>query len=132
MRNRKEYKINTLDINKNKGIGISIPYNPIDIFNITYTTKDQIKSNLINYLLTNKGERYFNPNFGADLRMLVFDQMNNMEEISQSLYDKISYYFPTVTINKLNIEPDYNKNLININLNYTVNTQQDNLSIQIV
>jgi len=132
IRNREEYKINTLDINKNKGIGISIPFDPVNIFNITYSTKDQIKSNLINFLLTNKGERVFNVNFGANLRYMVFDQMNNLEETRQSLSDKIRIYFPTITINSLTIDPDYNNNVISIKLNYTVNTQQDSLSIQLV
>jgi len=132
IRNRKEYKINTLDINKNRGIGISIPFDPVSIFNITYSTKDQIKSNLINFLLTNKGERVFNVDFGDKLRYIVFDQMNNLEETRQSLSDKIRIYFPTITINSLTIDPDYNNNVISIKLNYTVNTQQDSLSIQLV
>ena len=62
MTQRREFKINTLDIDKNKGIGIAIPFNPYNIFTITYSTKEQIKSNLLNFFLTNQGERYFNPN----------------------------------------------------------------------
>ena len=58
--------------------------------------------------------------------------MNNLEETRQSLSDKIGIYFPTITINSLTIDPDYNNNFISIKLNYTVNTQQDSLSIQLV
>ena len=59
MRNRPQYKINTLDLNPNQGIGIALPFSPDTIFTINYTTKDQIKSNLLNFMLTNKGERFF-------------------------------------------------------------------------
>ena len=38
-----------------------------------YISKDQVKANLINYILTNKGERLFDPTFGGDLRSLLFD-----------------------------------------------------------
>lgn len=132
MRARKTYKINTLDIDKNKGIGIKVPFDPVNIFKITYTTKEQVKSNLLNFLLTNKGERYFNPEFGADLRNLIFNQMTNVEELRDSLYDKISLYFPNIQIIDLSFVPEVDKNLLNIKLNYKLNTEEDTLSIQIV
>lgn len=132
MRARKTYKINTLDIDKNKGIGIKVPFDPVNIFKITYTTKEQVKSNLLNFLLTNKGERYFNPEFGADLRNLIFNQMTNVEELRDSLYDKISLYFPNIQIIDLSFVPEVDKNLLNIKLSYKLNTEEDTLSIQIV
>lgn len=132
MRARKQYKIDTLDLDKNKGIGISIPYNPDTVFNITYTTQDQVKTNLLNFMLTNKGERYFNPEFGANLRNTLFEQNMNTDELKASISDSIALYFPSVTVNELLFVPDYDANILNIKLNYTVNTQTDSISIQIV
>jgi hypothetical protein len=57
-----------LDLEARKAIGYGFPLNGNAVFKPTYQTRDQIKANLINYLLTNKKERVFNPNFGADLR----------------------------------------------------------------
>ncbi len=131
MMQRREFKINTLDIDKNKGIGIAVPFNPVNIFTITYTKKEQIKSNLLNFFLTNQGERYFNPNFGANLRALIFNQLVNVEEIRESLVDRVSLYFPSVEIVDLSVVPDYNKNTLYIKLSYKVNTEEDSLSIQI-
>jgi hypothetical protein len=68
-------KINPLDLQPRKAVGVSIPFSSRAVFNSTYTTQDALKSNLINFLLTNKGERFLNPNFGADLRALLFEQM---------------------------------------------------------
>jgi len=131
LRNRKTYKINTLDINKNRGIGIRVPFDPLRIFEITYSTKDQVKSNLLNFLMTNKGERVFNPNFGADLRSLLFRQLSNLEEVRESILDQISIYFPNIIVTDLVFTPDYNTNTLNIKLSYKLNTQEDSLSIQI-
>jgi phage baseplate assembly protein W len=131
MLERREYKINTLDINKNRGIGIAIPFDPVNVFKITYTTKDQIKSNLLNFLLTNKGERVFNPNFGADIRALVFDQMSNLEEIRESISDRIALYFPELEITEFSFTPNYNTNTLLIKLSYKVNTEPDSISIQV-
>jgi len=46
-------RVNPLDLQKNIAIGVSLPFNKP--FTSTYTTKDQIKSNLINLLLTSRG-----------------------------------------------------------------------------
>ena len=54
-------RIDPRDLDKNKAVGISLPFNAGGVFRSTYATKDQIKSNLINLLLTYKGERIENP-----------------------------------------------------------------------
>ena len=128
---RRQYRINTLDVNKNRGIGISIPFDPVNIFKITYTTKDQIKSNLLNFLLTNKGERVFNPNFGANIRALVFDQMVNLEETRESISDSIALYFPELQLTEILFTPNYDTNTLFIKISYVINSEADSISIQI-
>ena len=67
-------RVNPLDLQGNIAIGVSLPFNgPAGPFNSTYSTKDQTKSNLINLLLTNKGERIMNPEFGCDLSTALFE-----------------------------------------------------------
>jgi phage baseplate assembly protein W len=131
MKPRRIYKINTLDTNKNRGIGIKLPFDPNIVFEITYSTKEQVKSNLLNFLMTNRGERYFNPDFGADLRKLVFSQMYNVDETREFLYDRIITYFPTIQIEELVFSPNYDTNSLGILLKYRINSQEDLLSIQI-
>jgi phage baseplate assembly protein W len=81
--------------------------------------------------LTNKGERVFNPNFGADIRALVFDQMSNLEEIRESISDRIALYFPELEITEFSFTPNYNTNTLLIKLSYKVNTEPDSISIQV-
>ena len=83
-----------LDLNARKAIGVSIPFSAKAVFNSTYTTKDQIKSNLINYFLTNKGERIMQPNFGSNLRAFVFEQLDKVlktvkPEVWMEIVDKL-------------------------------------------
>ena len=132
MRNRAQYKINTLDLNPNQGIGVALPFNPDSIFTINYTTKDQIKSNLLNFMLTNKGERFFNPNYGANIRALLFEQNTDLGQIKNSLMSSIGNNFPTITVNALDFYPEVDNSSLKIVLNYTVNKQTDSLVIQVV
>ena len=50
------------------GIGVSLPFSSGGVFTPNYTTKEAIKNNLINFFLTNVGERPGNPEFGGGLR----------------------------------------------------------------
>lgn len=131
MRRRLEYTTTISDRAPNRGIGIKLPFNDYNVFTVNYTTKEQIKSNLTNYLLTNKGERVFNPEFGADLRKLLFDQLSDFTQARDFLLDNLSIYFPMITVKELDFSPDYDRNLLNIKMNYTINNNADSILIQI-
>ena len=55
-------------------IGITLPIQiGNNAFNQAFTTIEQAKSNIKNLLLTNRGERVMQPEFGSGLRELLFN-----------------------------------------------------------
>jgi len=106
-------------------VGVSIPFSGKAVFNQTFITKDQIKSNLINFFLTSKGERYMNPSFGGNLREFLFESIanENLDNLETQVKDQLNVNFPTVTIEDLNITSLPDKNLISINISYRVLNQ---------
>lgn len=129
-------RVNPLDLQKNISIGVSLPFSgPSGPFNSTYSTQEQIKSNLINLLLTNKGERIFNPNFGTYLQKALFegitDELPNI--ISNLIIDSTSIYIPEIQITEV-ITDVLNKDLntISITVNYKLNIsgKPDQVTIQ--
>jgi len=110
------------DLKTTNQIGFSLPLNGNAVFKPTYQTKDQVKFNLINFLLTNKGERIFNPTFGADLNSLLFENINEdlLEDIEFNVRDKISNNFPQIDIILLKINSSPNTNQVNIVLKYSI------------
>lgn len=111
-----------LDLQARKAIGVAIPFSNKAVFTSTYTTKDQIKSNLINYFLTNKGERIMQPNFGSNLRIFVFEQLDNLvvDSVKQKIQDELSAFFPNVNVRKLDILSSPASNGLQVNLTYNV------------
>ena len=111
-----------IDLNARKAVGFGFPLNGDAVFVPTYQTRDQIKANLVNYLLTNKGERIFNPNFGADLRALLFE--NIVDQTTESLQERIqadiAVYFPQVTIREIAFDNIPDSNTVNFKLTYEV------------
>ena len=113
---------NPIDLQPSRAVGFGFPLDGDAVFVPTYTTREQTKANLLNYLLTNKGERVFRPNFGADLRSLLFEniQDSTIDDIQASIQRDISIFFPNVIVQQIefNNEPDNNE--INFTLTYEV------------
>jgi len=130
-------RVNPLDLNKNISIGISLPFNgPSGPFNRTFSTKEQIKSNLINLLLTNKGERVFNPEFGANIKKALFEGINdNISELLRMLITtNVGIFIPEVEIIDIIIDLIKDENTINITLKYkmVISGNEDQLTVQFI
>jgi phage baseplate assembly protein W len=132
MLNRPLYPVNPQSIGQPRGIGISVLFNNgNNIFNTTTTTKEQVKSNLINYILTNKGERFYDPTFGGDLRASLFEQDISFDSVAARLETEILAYVPKIVIRNISVETDSDSNLVNIIINYTIFNEDDNLVINV-
>lgn len=119
-------KINPLDLQPRKAVGISLPFTGKAVFNSTYETKEAIKANLINYILTGKGERYFNPTFGSGIRNLIFENINrdNLSDLEFLVRDALQQYFPKLEIIGLNLNGAPDSNLISFSLQFKITDTQ--------
>lgn len=120
-------KISPLDLRPSTGIGVSIPFSALNVFNTVYSTKDQTKYNLINFLLTDPRERPFNPNFGAGLRSFLFEQLetNTTDDLQTMLISQIESNFPNVNIVSLVVTSDVNIGAINIEFSYNIRNTKE-------
>lgn len=130
-------KVNPLDLDIRKAIGISIPFSNINVFTSTFETKDALKVNLLNFLLTSKGERFYNPNFGSDLRNQLFENINQskLDIIKENIEAEILLNFPTIIIENLTLQSTPDTNSIIFLLKYSIketNIVNQELSISIV
>tara|TARA_B100000035_G_scaffold99827_1_gene84719 strand:- start:15065 stop:15475 length:411 start_codon:yes stop_codon:yes gene_type:complete len=118
--------IDVNDLDPNIGLGIDLPFTGSGTFNLTFNTQEAIKNNLINYFLTNPGERPLNPTFGGGLRNFIFEEINDLtfNDIKSQIQNKISSVFPFIKINQLNIyspSQEENNNVI-IDLKYSISS----------
>tara|TARA_R110000824_G_scaffold85276_1_gene212057 strand:+ start:8581 stop:8985 length:405 start_codon:yes stop_codon:yes gene_type:complete len=126
--------INPDDLNPNIAIGVNLPLNGPGVFTSTFTTKEAKKNNLINFFLTNPGEIPLNPQFGAGLKIYLFEQSNEptFEDLKSFIKGKLDYYFPSIEILNLDVlSPDGRPNDITISLNYSIDDNiTDNITLQ--
>lgn len=123
--------INVLDLRPSTGIGVSLPFDNPAVFETVYTTKEQIKYNLINFLLTDPRERIFNPNFGAGIRNSLFEQITaeTTDNLDALIRTGVERYFPNVVITTLTFGGNPDQNLLTINFSYTIRNTRESDTI---
>lgn len=107
-REREEYRFEPIDQQLDTAVGIGLPFSGRNsLFHLNYTTEEQAVSNLKNLMLTRKGERVMQPDFGWVGWDLLFE--NNTPELIDRLRvgtnQDIAYWLPYITIQELNITP---------------------------
>tara|TARA_B110000977_G_scaffold50598_1_gene68740 strand:+ start:7751 stop:8158 length:408 start_codon:yes stop_codon:yes gene_type:complete len=110
------------DFQPNIAIGLDLPFNANGVFRSTYQSKDAIKVNLVNYLLTNPGERIGNPSFGAGLRNFVFEQVTdgNLEFLEDKIKEDITNNIPNVDLQNVSIKGTADLNTVTIVIDYSI------------
>jgi phage baseplate assembly protein W len=113
-------RVNPLDLRKNIAIGVSLPFK--GPFKSTFTTKDQIKSNLINLLLTNRGERVMNPTFGCDIKRQLFQTITTelQQNIINIIVESVRIFIPEIQLLNVEVSPDIDSNSISITVDYKI------------
>ena len=113
-------RINPIDRQPRKAVGVGIPFSGKAVFNSTYETKEAIKANIINYLLTGKGERYFNPSFGSGLRNELFANINreNLTTLEFKIKIDVENYFSNLEVLDLSISTQPDRNIIELSIRF--------------
>ena len=113
---------NPIDLQPSRAVGFGFPLDGDAVFIPTFTTREQTKANLLNYLLTNKGERVFKPNFGADLRSLLFENIIDaeIEDLRSIIQTDINRFFPNVDVREIQFNNQPDRNEINFTLTYEI------------
>ena len=124
-------RINPLDLNKNVAIGVAFPFNADAVFNQTFTQKEQVKSNLINVLLTEPGERVNLPDFGVGLKNLLFETTIDTANLEARIDNQVQIYIPEITL--ISAETDFSpdEHILYIKITYRYNPSNEVDAIQL-
>ena len=123
-------KVNVTDLVDNNykvlGIGINRSSDSNGVFAVNYTTLSQAKDNLINLILTKKGERLMQPNYGCDVWKALFEPLDgNVIEtyIENSIIEAVSIWLSYLNIDTIVFDYDENdidNNRINLELKFSL------------
>jgi len=124
-------RISPLDINKNVSIGVAFPLDDNNMFVGTQTLKEQVKSNLLNVLLTQPGERVNEPNFGVGLKHYLFEQNVDIDSLNTLINAQINFYIPEISLIDTDINFLEDEHLLFIKITYSINSDNTTDAIQL-
>ena len=131
-------RVDPRDFQVNTAIGVGLPFNAPGVFNSIYSTREQIKFNVVNLVLTSKGERIENPNFGTTLRSQLFGQMteDTLDSVREDIINSIAIYIPEVAVRNIEllIEPNESSNTLLVKITYEIliSGETDNITVNFV
>lgn len=84
-------------------------------------------------MLTDKGERLFQPTLGSDVRKSLFDLMTpaTVKMIEQNVRSTINNFEPRVTIVNVEVIPEYDNYTVKINITFYVRNVQEPVTVSI-
>jgi len=118
------------DLNPDITIGLQLPLthdNEFGFFKRTKTFLEQTKTNIRNLLLTRKGERLSNPEFGCDIHNFIFEQISGDFEskVEESILEAMAAYLPNVIVENIETaNTSETGNVYTVNLSFSVATDQ--------
>ena len=132
---RNPIKINPVDVQDKSAVGVRLPFGgKKSIFTLDYTTRDHVKSKLLNVLLTSPGERIKQPFFGAGLKNRLFEQQTETseEELKNYVTPQIQQYVPEINVDSINLEKGGLQNhqlFVTVNYSLVNNDEQDSVTL---
>ena len=112
-------------------IGISLPIQITNTaFEQTFQTSEQVKSNIRNLLLTKRGERILQPEFGSGLQELLFEQnVDDFEgRIEETINKSLEQWLPYVTAEEIEVDSSdtsRDNNRINVSVKFRIGDGTD-------
>tara|TARA_B100000902_G_C27262019_1_gene891357 strand:+ start:189 stop:611 length:423 start_codon:yes stop_codon:yes gene_type:complete len=103
-----------------EGIGLLLPFT-IDGDNVSTSTLTSVKTNLTNLLLTEKGERVFQPNLGVELRKHLFNNITteSVVGLEEDILEQIAIWLPFLKVENIKTNQLPAENLLKVEILYS-------------
>ena len=110
-----------------KDLSVTFKKHPVTDDLVTVKDNAAISQSIVNLLLTNKGERLFQPNLGSGIYSTLFEPLDfgTAGIIRSEIIDTISRYEPRIIVSKVIVVPDFNSNGYSIELDYVIRGRED-------
>ncbi len=105
-----------------KDISMSFKYNPLSGDLIGLKNENAIARSVRNIILTNPGEKVFDPFFGSNVSNILFETVDDITAVSiqDEIENSLKNYEPRVEILNVLVDPDYDNNQFDVTISYKI------------
>ena len=111
------------------GLGILLPVErgETGYFRQGFDVLTQTKANLINLVLTKKGERLFQPSFGCDIHGILFEKITatTMADVRSSIIQATQIWLPHVSIDEVEVVKNEDKHEVYVKIDFSLTTNRN-------
>ena len=110
-----------------KDLNITFKKHPVTNDVVVSKDASAIKQAIVNLLMTNKGERLMNPNYGSDIRRYLFEPLDygTANQITGNIKSTIDTFEPRITVLNLRALPNMDDNGFDIEMTYEIRGTDD-------
>ena len=105
-----------------RDLGLSFAAHPITKKVKVVENEEEIKRAVKNLVLTNKGERFYNPLYGGNVTAFLFENFDFTTEfdIKKSITNTINTYEPRVNLTSVQVDDDQDGNRLVVDIYFYV------------
>lgn len=110
-----------------KDLSVTFKKHPVTDDLVTVKDKAAISQSIVNLLLTNKGERLFQPDLGSGIYRTLFEPLDfgTAGLIRSEIADTIGRYEPRIIVDNVVVVPDFENNGYSVELKYIIRGRED-------
>ena len=110
-----------------KDLSITFKKHPVTNDLVQVKDKAAIVQAMTSLILTNKGERLFQPEIGCDVSGMLFEPLDfgTAGLIKSSIKETLDKFEPRISFNDILCTPDYNNNGYSVEVFYTIVGRDD-------
>jgi hypothetical protein len=110
-----------------KDLSITFKPHPVTGDLIVVKNEADVKQSIVNLLLTNKGERFFNSDIGSSITELLFEALDygTASLVQSYITDTLNRYEPRIRILSLTTLPNFDDNGFDVDLEFEIDGRED-------
>lgn len=99
-----------------------------------YENEDSVKRALKNLILTDKGERFFNPIFGCDVRRLLFENLSEVTDqvMKDLIKTAVSNFEPRAEIIDVVVSSNPDNNSVYVSIVFSVINKSEPITLELI
>ena len=105
-----------------RDVNITFKKHPVTDDVVVSKDNAAIKQSIVNLVLTNKGERLFNPDYGSDIRSFLFEPLDYAVAgiIKNNMQLSLTKYEPRIKVTSITCKPNFEDNGIDVEMTYEI------------
>ena len=110
-----------------KDLNITFKKHPVTDDVVVSRDASAIKQAIVNLLMTNKGERLMNPDYGSDIRRYLFEPLDygTANQITGNIKSTIDTFEPRISVLNLRALPNIDDNGFDVEMTYEIRGTDD-------